>query len=266
MIGKLPRPVPTANIAILLITLAGLVAALAATAGASGNNLAIAGPESPEMLENRTTVASYTTNAPETATVAWSLEGPDKDLLSIDAGALEFLTPPDRENPADQDSDNVYEVTLNASTSGENAQQATLDVQVTVLDVNEPPAMAQGTITVPVEVGMTTQGDLNDLFHDPEGDSLSFTVTESRDTSLVIAMDGSQVTLTASGENRQSSITIHATDGESSNSMRATVSITKGSTRPSPVQNLQAQPTADGFVLTWDAPASDGGGTSSPTS
>ena len=49
-------------------TLAILATVLAATAAASGGDLAITGPQQPQVPENTATVASYTTNAPEKGT------------------------------------------------------------------------------------------------------------------------------------------------------------------------------------------------------
>ena len=42
-------------------------------------------------------------------------------------GTLTFLAPPDYESPADHDSDNVYQVTLNANTRDEAPCNLTLN-------------------------------------------------------------------------------------------------------------------------------------------
>ena len=47
---------------------------------------------------------------------------------------LTFGSPPDYENPADADQDNVYKVTVKAS---DGTNEDTLDVTVTVTDVDE---------------------------------------------------------------------------------------------------------------------------------
>ena len=61
--------------------------------------------------------------------------GADASHFSItSAGALSFSTAADFESPADDDSDNVYEVTLEVS---DGDKSATLDVSVTVLDAVE---------------------------------------------------------------------------------------------------------------------------------
>ena len=60
----------------------------------------------------------------------WSVEGDDQDDFAIAEGVLTFSAPPDYEQPADSDRDNVYEVTVVASDDGAN--RGTLDVTVTV--------------------------------------------------------------------------------------------------------------------------------------
>ena len=70
----------------------------------------------------------------------WSLEGDDEDDFAIDqGGVLTFKAPPDYEDPADKDDDNVYQVTVVAS---DGAQRGNLDVTVTVTEQNEGPVVS----------------------------------------------------------------------------------------------------------------------------
>ena len=69
----------------------------------------------------------------------WSLEGDDADDFAIDEGVLTFSEPPDYEDPADRDTDNVYRVTVVAS---DGANRGTLDVTVTVTEQNEGPVVS----------------------------------------------------------------------------------------------------------------------------
>ena len=83
-------------------------------------------------------VAAYTATEPDNAAITWSLSGPDMGAFGIGSGGeLTFNTPPDFEGPADADTDNVYEVTVEASDGG--ATPGTLDVTVTVANVDETP-------------------------------------------------------------------------------------------------------------------------------
>ena len=84
-------------------------------------------------------VATYGATDPDGNTViTWSLAtGSDSDAFSISStGVLTFNTPPDYENPADADTNNVYMVTVEAS-DGPNTDD--LAVTITVTDVDEPP-------------------------------------------------------------------------------------------------------------------------------
>ena len=83
-------------------------------------------------------VAAYGATDPDGDTVMWDLAaGSDSDAFSISStGVLTFKTPPDYENPADADTNNVYMVTVAAS-DGPNTDD--LAVTITVTDVDEPP-------------------------------------------------------------------------------------------------------------------------------
>ena len=79
-------------------------------------------------------VATYTAAGPGSDTATWRLEGADAGDFNIPGGVLSFRSTPDFEMSADADMDNVYMVTVKA-TSGTNT--ATWDVTVTVTDVEE---------------------------------------------------------------------------------------------------------------------------------
>ena len=98
----------------------------------------ISGKTTVYYVEDRTdAVATYTATDPEDAQITWSLAGEDSGDFSISAtGVLTFSTQPDRENPADEDANNVYLVTVQAS-DGPNT--VPLDVVVTVTDEADPP-------------------------------------------------------------------------------------------------------------------------------
>ena len=102
----------------------------------------ILGPTTVDHAENRALrVAAYTAAAsPEDQKeVVWSLEGDDAEEFTIADGILRFdLTNglPDHETPADMDTDNVYQVTVQAAAS-DSATPIPLAVTVTVTDQNE---------------------------------------------------------------------------------------------------------------------------------
>ncbi len=85
-------------------------------------------------------VGAYSASSAEDAAgVTWSLSGDDSDDFEIAGGLLRFkLPPPDYESPGDTDADNGYAVTVQAAAGGSSV---TLDVTVTVTDVNEAGAV-----------------------------------------------------------------------------------------------------------------------------
>ena len=103
---------------------------------------AVTGTDTFNYRENGT-AAIYTFKAadPERGNITWSLSGADDDDFTItDTGALAFAGPPDYESPTDSGSDNVYEVTVQARDDALNT--GTLEVAVTVTDVNEGPEIS----------------------------------------------------------------------------------------------------------------------------
>ena len=103
----------------------------------------ISGNASVMYLENATgTVGSYSASDPERATTTWEeLAGPDAAAFSFsERGALSFNNPPDYEIPNDASPrDGVYNVTLSAS---DGRMIGSLDVVITIVDVDEPPLIS----------------------------------------------------------------------------------------------------------------------------
>ena len=89
------------------------------------------------------TVARYTARDPERRPIQWSLSGPDREDLSIDSGGvLRFVAPPDINRPDDADTDNTYELTVEAY---DGHSTGTLTVAVTVtLTGPRPPVVITG--------------------------------------------------------------------------------------------------------------------------
>ena len=89
------------------------------------------------------TAALHTFRAtdPERSAITWSVSGADDDDFAIsETGVLSFASPPNHESPTDSARDNVYEVTVVARDDGSNS--GTLDVVVTVTDVDEGPEIS----------------------------------------------------------------------------------------------------------------------------
>ena len=101
--------------------------------------LVVSGNTSTSYTENGTSsVATYSVTNAGGTTVSYKLYGDDKSDFSIsNAGVLTFKRPPDHENPADSNGDNVYRVTIHASNG--TSTGALLDVAINVTD-EEPPS------------------------------------------------------------------------------------------------------------------------------
>ena len=132
----------------------------------------LAGPTQVSRQEGEDrSVATYTADDPEGVTIAWSLSGTDAADFGISDGAVSFVSSPALDSPADQDGNNVYELTVEA-TAGDHT--VTLAVAVAVTEVNLGPVIAGSAFTLDfAENGTGAAGTWQ--ITDPEGDE--FTVT-----------------------------------------------------------------------------------------
>ena len=167
-------------------------------------------------------VAAYTATEPDNDPITWSLSGPDMGAFGIGSGGeLTFNTPPDFEGPTDGDTDNVYEVTVEASDGG--ATPGTLDVTITVTDVGEPGSV---TLSSPnPQLGVPLMATLND----PEGvgGGVTWQWASSSDRSTWTDIDGATsetYTPVAEDEGKYLRATAEYTDGEGSSSTAEAVS------------------------------------------
>ena len=88
-------------------------------------------------------LATYSVNS--IATIRWGVYGADKDAFAIGSGGeLLFMAPPDFEQPADVDGDNVYVVAVLAA---DGSSTGFAFVTVAVTNVAEPPKF-DGTATI----------------------------------------------------------------------------------------------------------------------
>ena len=146
------------------------------------------GPATKNYAENGSAaVGTYAASDPESHTVSWSLEGDDAADFTISTdGELSFASSPNFEAPADKNTDNVYKVTVKASSSGGTATQ---DVSVTVTGVNEPPTIDSGPATKNyAENGTGVVGTYT--ASDPEGDEITWSVEGTDAADFTISSDG----------------------------------------------------------------------------
>ena len=107
--------------------------------------------------------------------------GDDKDLFNINTiiGTLEFFNAPDFEEPADTNSDNIYDVTISVS---DGKLINNLDLSIEVLDVKENQAPTDLTLSSSSVLenlpANTKVGRLETIDPNP-GDSFSYTILEN---------------------------------------------------------------------------------------
>jgi len=143
----------------------------------------IAGEAAVSVPENTTPIGAYPVSDPEGAGVTVTLSGPDASLFVYDdaTGALSFISPRNFEAPTDSGQNNVYDVTL---TADDGVSSSSLDIAVTVTDVNEapPPIPNRAPNFGPalfefddVRENQTTVGTA--AANDPDNDALSYSLS-----------------------------------------------------------------------------------------
>ncbi|AFZ49599.1 Ig-like domain-containing protein [Dactylococcopsis salina] len=133
-----------------------------------------------EISENETDVVTLTATDPDGDTLSFSITGGvDEDLFTLDEGSLSFSNAPDFENPSDEDGNNVYQVTVTvADGKGSTVEQ---DLTVTVTDVNEAPTFTSENA---IEISENETDVVTLSATDPDGDTLSFSITGGADEGL----------------------------------------------------------------------------------
>ena len=122
------------------------------------------------------TVVGYSAVDPEGEDVGWGVSGTDATLFDIEEGRLTFNSPPDYEDPDDNGTDNVYNVTVEATAGRGNSVLTTRqNVVITVTNIEEAGEITLSTLQPQLEVAITA------TLRDPDGgvdDSLPIDATE----------------------------------------------------------------------------------------
>ena len=136
--------------------------------------------------ENSSAVTVVTSTDPENTPRSYSIAGgADAALFAIDAatGTLSFVSAPDRENPSDSGSDNVYEVTVRASDGSLSDTQA---IAVTVTNVNEAPSISSNGAGAAASLSIVENSSMVAVVaaSDPDGNALNYAITGGADAAL----------------------------------------------------------------------------------
>ena len=172
-----------------------------------------------------------------------ALAGTDAALfeLTVDRDGdyeLSFITGADYEMPADGDADGVYEVQMTATSGDEDEDEdvltGTLDVKVTVTDVDEPPTITGPTNPLYGPIGsklVATYGS-----SDPEGATVTWSLPAGADKGkFEISSAGaltfkSQPSRTTAGDANTDfvyNVTVRASDGTKHRQQAVTVRINR---------------------------------------
>ena len=134
------------------------------------------------MAENTTAVVTVNASDPDGDSLAYSISGgADQALFTINSstGALVFNTAPDYESPGDSGADNVYNLQIEVS---DGSVSSTLDLEVTVTNVNEVPVMSTGSS---VSVSENTTAVVTVSATDPDaGSVLTYSISGGLDQAL----------------------------------------------------------------------------------
>ena len=241
---------------------------------------ALSGPSAVEFRERSgDSVGAYAALDPDGDELSWSLGGADAASFEISAeGVLRFLSPPDFDAAGDADGDYAYEVQVRV-TDGKNAAgefdpavDATVEVTVSVIDVNWPPALS-GPSAVDFLDRSTFLGDRGNArvgayaAFDLDGDELSWSLGGADAASFEISAEGVLRFLSppdfdaagdADGDNAYE-VQVRVTDGknaagESDPAVDASIDVTVSVAPPKAVTGLDLRSNALGEItVSWDA-------------
>jgi len=125
--------------------------------------------------ENTLNVLSVTVEDVEDDVIGYSLSGNDSEKLSIStSGAISFKTNPDFETPSDANSDNSYEITIEASDGTDSVSD---DLVISILDVEN-----EGN---PIIEGLSSQS-----INENDSIGISFTVTDPQNDTITYSLSG----------------------------------------------------------------------------
>ena len=163
----------------------------------------VTGDASPGFAENgQGEVAIYDDNDPEGGSITWSLSGDAADDMDIANGVLTFNSSPDHE---DQE---TYRIVIRAF---DGTSTGTLDVVVTVTDVNEAPSFSDSSTSRTIEentgpnalVGLPVQAE------DPDdGDTLTYSLSGTDADSFTIDSNGQVKTVSNLDQDTKSSYSV----------------------------------------------------------
>ena len=220
-------------------------------------------------VPENTTTTIYTASAtdPEDDTLTYALSGTDTDDFIIDpsSGAISFVDTPNYEIPTDDNSNNVYQVTLEVSDDNDNNTSLVLTIKVT--NVNEAPTFTSATSASVPENTTTTIYTASAT--DPENDTLTYALSGTDKDEFIIDSSSGALTFantpdyeapTDADTNNVYQVTLEVSDGNGNNaSQELTISVTDGNETPTIISETSASITENTSIATtiYTASATD---------
>ena len=203
----------------------------------------IGGESSKDYAENDTAeVATYSATDPDNGTIIWDLSGTDASVFFISAtGVLTFKTSPDFEDPKDADTNNEYQVTVEA-TDGTNP--VSLNVIVTVTNEDEDGTVTLSSVQPQVSTVLTaTLSDPDVVSGNPTWQWAKADSAEGSFTTISTATTSSY-TPVADDVDKYLQVTASYTDGEGSG--KSVEAVSTNATQAAPEDRITNTPPAFG--------------------
>ncbi|MFI0377516.1 MAG: DUF4347 domain-containing protein, partial [Candidatus Thiodiazotropha sp.] len=208
--------------------------------------------------ENTTAVTTVTAPDADLDTLAYSIDpasaDADKFTINSSTGVLTFIAAPDFETPTDANTDNIYEVTVEADDGNGGVDTQALSVTVTAVSEEIPVANADSITVAEGGTATTLDGGFSTVLNNDTG--LGDTpvtvslVTDVTNGSLTLNDDGTFSYTHDGSENFTDSFTYRVTDndGETADAT-VTINITPVSDQ-TPVANADSITVAEGGTAT----------------
>ena len=199
--------------------------------------------------------------------LVYSIDGTDAALFTIDSssGELNFKTPPDFEQPADNGTDNIYDLTITATDPVGNQGSQSLAIAITNLNDNSPQfdltaysfAIAENTSAVTTITASDADNDTLTLSLVVADDSSFFSLDSSSGALAFISAPDFETAQDSNSDNTYD-LELSVSDGSSTTTASISVTVTNVDEAPSfatDSQSLSISENASGSVYT--ATASD---------
>jgi Ca2+-binding RTX toxin-like protein len=182
------------------------------------------------VAENQTSVVTVSASDSDGDSLSYSLSGTDASSFSINSsGVITFNSAPDYETK------NSFSITVNVNDGTDTTSQA---LTVNVSNINEAPTISSLSSSITVAEGQTSVVTVS--ASDPEGESLTYSLTGTDASSLSINSSG-VITFNSAPdyETKTSySVTVNVSDGTSTTSQALTINIS----------NINEAPTISGLA------------------